>query len=145
LLLIKLTGWHILDPIIALGVALIITKAAYDLIKEAFSPLVDKSLPPAEMEIITGVISRYADEYLEFHELRTRKAGAERHVDLHLVVAKNTTVEQVHNLCDTIENEINKQLKSTQVLIHAEPCNIESFHCPTASSPSSPCQRCRIK
>jgi cation diffusion facilitator family transporter len=144
LLLIRLTGWHILDPIIALGVALIITKAAYDLIKEAFSPLVDVSLPAAETKIITEVISRYAGEYLEFHELRTRKAGAERHVDLHLVVAKSTTVEQVHKLCDKIENEINMQLKSTQVLIHAEPCNMESFKCPVENKAAAFCQRCRI-
>jgi cation diffusion facilitator family transporter len=143
LLLIKLTGWHILDPIIALGVALIITKAAYNLIKEAFSPLVDVSLPKAETKIITEVLSCHAGEFLEFHELRTRKAGAERYVDLHLVVTKNTTVEEVHALCDMIENEINMQLKSTQVLIHAEPCNMDSFQCPVESKAAESCQRCR--
>ena len=145
LFLIRITGWHILDPIIALVVAVMITKAAYDLVKKAFFPLIDVSLPEAEREIITEVLSRHAHEFVEYHELRTRKAGAERHVDLHLVVPKLTTVSEVHDLCDRIEQEIGLQLKGTQVLIHAEPCNVDDMKCPFAMGLSETCQRCQRK
>lgn len=142
LLLIKLTGWYILDPLIALGVACMIIKAAYDLTKEAFSPLVDVSLPEGERKIISEVLLRHAEEFVEFHALRTRKAGAERHVDLHLVVAKYISVGEVHELCDLIEHEINLRLQGTHVLIHAEPCTIKYVECPGQEGTAPFCRRC---
>lgn len=145
LLMIKLTGWAIIDPIIALGVALMIIRAAIDLTKKAFAPLVDVSLPDEERKIIAEVLLLYADEFVEFHKLRTRKAGAERHIDLHLVVAKFTPVVDVHDLCDRIEQEINEKLSETFVLIHAEPCSTRDVECPVEEGESSTCQRCRLQ
>ena len=143
LLLMKLTGWIILDPLVALGVAVLIIKTSIDLTREAFSPLVDVSLPEAEREIISEVLAQHADDFVEFHELRTRRAGAERHVDLHLVVAKYTPVVDVHELCDQIELEINEQLQGTHILIHAEPCSKRGENCPIEHRRSSVCQKCR--
>lgn len=145
LLLIKLTGWTIIDPIIALGVAFMIIKASIDLTKKAFAPLVDVSLPNEEREIIAEVLQRYEDEFVEFHKLRTRKAGAERHVDLHLVVAKYTPVVDVHDLCDRIEKEINERLYITYVLIHAEPCSNRDVECPVEEGLTSSCQSCQVR
>ena len=144
LLLIRLTGWHVFDPIIALFVAVLILKAAYDLIKKAFFPLIDVSLPESEKKIITDILAQHADKFVEFHELRTRKAGAERFVDLHLVVPRNLSIAEVHDLCDVIEQEINAQLKETRVLIHAEPCSVENTVCPLEAGLTSECQRCHI-
>ena len=144
LVIIQFTGWVILDPIIALGVALMIIKAAYDLTKKALLPLVDVSLPDEECEIISVVLLQHADEFLEFHKLRTRKAGAERHIDLHLVVAKFTSVLDVHELCDLIEQEINLRLQGTHVLIHAEPCSSRDEECPVEEGLAPSCQRCRV-
>jgi cation diffusion facilitator family transporter len=123
LIIIRFTDWHILDPIIALLVAVLITKAAYTLLKKSFFPLVDVSLPKDECEIIIKAIERHKDKYIEFHDLRTRRAGAERYVDLHLVVPKLMTVTEVHDLCDILEREISAHLQRTEVLIHAEPCD----------------------
>lgn len=145
LLLMKITGWAIIDPIIALGVALMIIKAAIDLTKKAFAPLVDVSLPDEEREVIIEVLQFYADEFIEFHKLRTRKAGAERHIDLHLVVAKYTPVVDVHELCDKIEKEINERLHVTFALIHAEPCSSRDVECPVEEGLASSCQRCRLQ
>lgn len=145
LFIIKFTGWTIIDPIIALGVAFMIIKAAIDLTKKAFAPLVDVSLPDEERKIIEEVLELYAEEFVEFHKLRTRKAGAERHVDLHLVVAKFTPVVDVHELCDRIENEINENLSMTHVLIHAEPCSSRGVECPVEEGRTSSCQRCRLQ
>lgn len=142
LILIWITGWVILDPIIALGVALMIIKASVELTKKALLPLVDVSLPVEECEVITVVLSHHADEFLEFHKLRTRKAGAERQVDLHLVVSRYTSVLDVHELCDLIEQEINLRLQRTHVLIHAEPCSPRNVECPVEEGLVIFCQRC---
>lgn len=145
ILLIKVTGWALLDPIIALGVAAMIIKASFDLTKEAFLPLVDVSLPDEEREIITGVLLSHAEEFVEFHKLRTRKAGAERHVDLHLVVAKYTSVLEVHDLCNLIEQEINLKLSGSHVLIHTEPCSNLDVECPVTEKFYPSCQLCESK
>ena len=144
LLLIKITGWAILDPIIALFVALMIIKVSFELTKKAFSPLVDVSLPDEEREIIAEILLLHAGEFVEFHKLRTRKAGAERHADLHLVVAKYTSVVDVHELCDLIEQEINLRLHGTHVLIHAEPCSTRDVECPVEEGLAPSCQRCQV-
>ncbi|MDA8441685.1 MAG: cation diffusion facilitator family transporter [Peptococcaceae bacterium] len=123
LLGIKLTGITWLDPIAALGVAVLIIKAGIDMTKQAFFPLVDVSLPQEEEAVIVNVIESFSHEYLEFHKLRTRKAGSERHIDLHLVVPKDAPVHRVHDLCDAIEAEIKQRLPGAQVLIHIEPCD----------------------
>ena len=145
LLLIKITGWAILDPIIALGVALMIINASFQLTKKAFAPLVDVSLPDDEREIIAEVLLLHASEFVEFHKLRTRKAGAERHVDLHLVVAKYTSIVDVHELCDLIEEEINLKLNGTHVLIHAEPCSTREAQCPIEEGLAPACESCKGK
>ena len=142
LLLIMLTGWHIIDPLIALVVAVMILRAAFKLLKGAFFPLIDISLPEAEKKIITEVLMQHDEMFVEFHELRTRKAGADRYVDLHLVVSKQTSVLEVHTLCDVIEQEINMRLNGTQVLIHAEPCNSNNEECPISNGLAQACQRC---
>ena len=80
-------------------------------------------MPEEERSIIAEVLQCHAEKFVEFHKLRTRKASPERHVDLHLVVDKYTSVADVHDLCDLIEQEIKLELKRTHVLIHAEPCS----------------------
>lgn len=119
---IYLTGQTILDPIIAIVVALFIFKAAFKLIRESILSILDVNLPQAEENLIHGILNRYAEEYVEFHDLRTRKAGSDRYVDLHLVVPKYKDIDAVHNLCDRIEEDLREQLPGVQVLIHAEPC-----------------------
>lgn len=130
LVLMRLTGWKMLDPLVAMGVALLIIKAAYDLTKESFMPLVDTALPVAEQAIISSIINRHSHQFVEFHKLRTRKAGADRYIDLHLVVPKYASVVKVHELCDQIEKEVNQEIPGTSVLIHAEPCANLGENCP---------------
>lgn len=129
LVLIRITGIQLLDPLAAIGVSFLIIKASYDLTKEAFFPLLDSKLPDEEIQAIVDIIHRYQDEYVEFHKLRSRKAGAERHIDLHLVVPQNQPVKKVHQICDEIESEIKKRFAYASVLIHAEPCNTECREC----------------
>ena len=122
LILIQLTGYTWLDPIVAILVALLIVKAAWDLTREASKGLVDEQLPIGEEAEIKGVLARHSKDYVAYHSLRTRKSGAERFVDLVLVVPADMGVAPAHALCDCIEEEIRDRLPQTNVLIHLEPC-----------------------
>ncbi|WP_238455541.1 cation diffusion facilitator family transporter [Desulfolucanica intricata] len=129
IIVIKLTGITIIDPIIAIVVALFILKAAYDLIKESMGSMLDVSLPAEEEKIIHEVLTHYSDKYLEYHRLRTRKSGSQRHVDLHLVVPKHSPITKSHDLCDQIEEELKNKLFNLELLIHVEPCGENCENC----------------
>ena len=131
LLVIRFTGLQIFDPIIALLVALFILKVAYDVLRKSFGRLIDVKLSEAEESIIRSSIMECAGELVGFHELRTRKAGNQRYIDLHLVMPKNASVEEAHRLCDELERDIKTRLSHTTVLIHVEPCSEECDQCPT--------------
>lgn len=121
LLLVSVTDLYVLDPIIAIGIALYIMKEAIQLSKESVLPLVDVSLTLEERELIDDILQSYADEYIEYHNLRTRRSGAEEHIDLHLVVSSAMSVGAAHDLCDRIEADLEKTFPKSHVLIHIEP------------------------
>ena len=122
LLLIWITGLNFLDPVVAILVAIFILKEAFELLMSAFSPLLDVKLSEAEIEIITEVINEHNSVYCDYHNLRTRKSGMTKYIDLHLVFPDNMTVKEAHDLCDIIEEDIERLLKNTEVLIHIESC-----------------------
>lgn len=123
LLILKFTGWTIIDPVIAILVALLIIKESWELTKKAFLPLVDTRLKDQDLNQIIAIINTFNSQYIEFHKLRTRKSGSDIHIDLHLVVPKNWPIEKVHNLCNEIEDKLTKNLPGCLCLIHTEPCN----------------------
>lgn len=142
LVFVHFTGWVIFDPIIAILVALLIIKAAFDLTKEAFMPLVDIRLDESEYQVILTVLKDYSSYFVEFHKLRTRRAGPERHIDLHLVVPKFQSVLEVHELCNRIEKDIKEQLPETNILIHPEPCSEAEEQCPKCDELNPSCLEC---
>jgi len=122
LVLIRFTGLQILDPLIAIVVALGVIHAGWELVRRSARDLADTSLPEPELEKIRLVVARHRDRYVEFHGLRARRAGAQRHIDLHLVLARDTHVEDAHDLCDLVEKEIEKDIDGSEVMVHIEPC-----------------------
>jgi cation diffusion facilitator family transporter len=118
LLLLWITGWHLLDPLVAIAVALLILWESYKLMKNAFSPLVDASLSAEENQIIREEINKRA---LSFHNLRTRKSGSFRFAELHLEMPENMELKDVHSLCDEIENAIEARIRNIDISIHVEP------------------------
>ncbi|MDH5696495.1 MAG: cation diffusion facilitator family transporter [Dehalococcoidia bacterium] len=129
LILVRLTGISILDPIVALLVAAVIVRTAYLTIKKSFGGLIDVKLPEAEEGIIRSCILEHSGNVVAFHELRTRKAGSQRYIDLHLVMPRDASVEQAHRMCDHLEQDIETRLSYTDVTIHVEPCTIECTQC----------------
>ena len=132
LVVIRFTRLSIIDPIIALLVSLIILKAAYDVLRKSFGGLIDVKLPEAEENVIRSAIMEHAGELVDFHELRTRKAGSQRYIDLHLVMPKDISVEEAHRMCDHLEQDIEGKLQQASVTIHVEPCSEECEECPVS-------------
>lgn len=119
--LVKLTGWLVLDPIIALVVAANIVWAGLRLLRETGSALLDASLPKEDMNIITSILDKYEPQGIQFHALRTRLAGTRRFVSFHVLVPGAWTVLQGHDLCEAIELAIIQALPGTNVTTHLEP------------------------
>jgi len=129
LVLVRLTGIIILDPIVALLVAVLIGRTAYLTIRKSLGDLMDKQLPATEEEIILECIKENGHKIVEFHELRTRKAGGHRFVDVHLVMPREASVEEAHQICDYLEHRIRQRLQRINVNIHVEPCKIQCSDC----------------
>ncbi len=129
LILIQFTKNPIFDPLMAIIVALVIIKASYDLTKRSISGLMDVKLSDEEENIIESIISEHYSQYASYHNLRTRISGAERFVDLHLVVPKNQHVEDAHEFCDHLEKDIKEKIPNLSILIHIEPCEADCEIC----------------
>jgi len=121
LLLVKLTGWLILDPIIALVVAVNIVWVGVKLLRETASGLLDSALPAESQKIITDVLAPYQQQGIVFHALRTRVAGSVQFVSFHVLVPGDWTVKRGHQLCEEIELAISRELGDTNVTTHLEP------------------------
>jgi cation diffusion facilitator family transporter len=121
LILIQLTGILILDSFVAIAVALVIMKAAYDLTVKSYNDLIDYRLSDDEVSRITRIICEHQSEYVNFHGLRTRRAGPEIFIDLHLIVDKEISVEQSHDFTDHLENDLKLEFPRACVTIHVEP------------------------
>jgi cation diffusion facilitator family transporter len=132
LILVRLTGIALLDPIVALLVAVLIGRTAFVTMRKSFGGLMDIKLPQAEEDEIIAAIKKHSDMIAGFHQIRTRKAGSQRYIDFHLVVSKHISVEQAHQLCDELEREIENRLSGTSVTIHVEPCDGNCERCSTS-------------
>lgn len=121
LLLVTLTGWYILDSIIGMVLAIYIMIEAFKLMKETFPPLIDSRLTENEESAVLKIIETFKDEYLEVHNFRSRRSGPQEYIDFHLVVPSEASMGDVHELCDRIEEKIEKEFPRAEVFIHPEP------------------------
>lgn len=126
---IKLTGFMIIDPLIAIGVSLFIIKSGFSLIRKSFKVIVDERLSEDELRVISRVLEENSVKFLEYHELRTRKAGSRRFVDLHLVFPRDLPVRVIYDTCRELEEKIEVSLSDTDVVIKVEPCDKECVDC----------------
>lgn len=126
---IKLTGLMIIDPLIAIGVSLFIIKTGFCLIFKSFRVIVDERLSEDEIKAINAVLEDNSVKFLEYHELRTRKAGSRRFVDLHLVFPRDLPVKVIYDTCRELEEKIEIRLSETDIVIKVEPCNEDCVDC----------------
>ncbi|HEY8624607.1 MAG TPA: cation diffusion facilitator family transporter [Solirubrobacteraceae bacterium] len=122
LTLVQLTGAEWLDPVVALGVAGVIVFTGVKLVAQSTRVLVDESLPPDELDAIKQAVASFADRgVVGYHELRTRRAGARRYVDLHVQFRSGTSLEDAHRTAHDLQDLIAGRLRGVDVLIHLEP------------------------
>jgi cation diffusion facilitator family transporter len=127
--LVMLTGWTPLDPIAAVVVGANIIWMGVALYRRSLGGLMDARLPAGDEAKIHAILDAHRDEIVEYHALRTRQAGADRFLDVHLVLHRMLQVGQAHELTDDLEQHIEEALPGTDVTIHVEPCGASCSRC----------------
>jgi len=118
---VALTGWTILDPIVALAVAANIVYTGLRLLRRSVLGLLDTALPAAESEAVERILASYRGQGVRFHAIRTRQAVARRFVTMHVLVPGDWTVQRGHTLLENVEREIRAALPNAIVFTHLEP------------------------
>ena len=123
IVLVKLTGWMILDGIVAVGVALNIIWTGYQLMRKSAMGLLDTALPQNEIQRITGILEDYGQREVKFHSLRTRQSGQRKFISVHLEMPWNWDLRRGHNLAEKVEKDIRMLFPDspTTVFTHLEP------------------------
>jgi len=120
------TGLHILDPIVAILVALNIIWTGFRLIRRSVMGLMDAALPENEQRLIREVMEKYQKRGINFHALRTRQAAARRFISVHVLVPGNTTVHDAHHIVEEFEDDIRSAMGgAVTVFTHLEPAEDE--------------------
>ena len=130
-----LTGWYILDPLLAMLVALNILYQGWKVITSSLDGLMDRAVPLEEHLHIRDVISANSKGALEVHDLRTRMAGRATFIEFHMVVESEMTVGESHAICDRIEEALHNEIPSVRVVIHVEPDDEAKLPVGTAAVP----------
>ena len=119
--LVHLTGWSILDPLVAMAVAVQISITGFRLLSETANGLMDRSLPEQELRQLEALLQGRKGSGIDFHALRTRVAGSRRFVALHVLVPGYWSVKQGHDYCEELEQEVAHLLDPCHVFTHLEP------------------------
>jgi len=121
IVLALITGWWVLDPLMASIVALVILWSGSKVVKQSLSGLLDEAVPEATLETIRATIAAHATGAVQAHDLRTRHAGRRTFIDFHLVVPGESTVNEAHAVCDMVEAALMAAVEDANVTIHVEP------------------------
>lgn len=119
--LVALTGWLWLDPLIALAVALNIVRSGVLIIRRSMLGLLDTVLPVGEQAAVQEVLMRQQALGVQWHALRTRQAGARRFVSVHILVPGSWSVQRGHTLLEQIEADMRAVVPNLNVMTHLEP------------------------
>jgi cation diffusion facilitator family transporter len=120
------TGWTILDPLVAIAVALNIIWTGVKLVRRSVAGLMDVALPEREQRLIQEVMEKYREKGVNFHALRTREAAARRFISVHILVPGDWTVHDAHHVAEDFESEVRAVLGGVvTVFTHLEPVEDE--------------------
>ena len=121
LALVQVTGFLVLDPLMAAAVALHILWSGSKVVRDSIDSLMDRAVDTQMEETIRKIISNGAIGALEVHDLRTRGAGRIIFIEFHLVVPAAMTVGDAHIICDRLEAKLQESIRECRVTIHVEP------------------------
>ncbi len=120
-LMALVTGWWVLDPIMAAIVAVNILWSGSKVVRESLSGLMDEAVSQETLDTVREIIATQAGGAVEAHDLRTRHAGQATFIDFHLVVPGETTVFDAHEICDRVEAALKQAVEGARITIHVEP------------------------
>ena len=115
------TGWLVLDPLIAIFVALQILWTGWSLIRRSFDGLMDRAIPAGERARVVAILEQVRAQGGDYHRLRTRASGKKSFIDVHVLVPGSMSVHDGHDLAHRLESEIEAALPHAEVLTHLEP------------------------
>lgn len=125
LFIVHLTGWGMIDSILAFAAAALIARMGFSLILKSCSELMDNSCKVEEAKI-REVLLRHKFHFIDFHDLKTRRNGNLVFCELHLSVDGSLTVQEAHDLTDHLENELKQELPSANLTVHVEPKKVSA-------------------
>ncbi|HVO52224.1 MAG TPA: cation diffusion facilitator family transporter [Thermoanaerobaculia bacterium] len=120
-LLVRLTGWLVLDPVVALLVAANIVYTAVRLLQETADGLLDRAIGEDEQKALKAALAAFEDRGIVLHDIRTRRAGPRHFIQMHVLVPGAWTVKQGHDVCEEIERGVAGALPGSTVTTHLEP------------------------
>ncbi len=122
LALIKITGLHIIDPLIAILVAVLIWEAGFKICRKTVADLLDTSLSSEEEKEITDAITSVQNaDMFKLCELKTRRSGVRKQIELKICVNGDMTVKESHEFCNEVESALSEKIGNTDTIIHIEP------------------------
>ncbi len=121
LLVIKLTGFNVIDPVISILVAAFIVWSTKDILIESIDILMDKELPPDMVREIEDLIMRFNPDVKSYHKLKTRNAGSVKFVEFHVVMDHTLTFVESHEIAEQIVSEIKDKIGNSEVTVHVDP------------------------
>lgn len=122
LLLVKFVNIPWFDPVLSILVGGYILYEALRLVRRGMSDILDEQLPETVKAEVAHLIATHSDILVDFHNLRTRRAGSQKIMDFHLTVCKHLSVEEAHGIADDLEKKIEADIPGSDVIIHIEPC-----------------------
>lgn len=135
-LLVPLTGWERLDPIIAFAVGCNIIRTGWHLIRASVDGLMDHTIDAERQAAVVGVLDRYRTGEVDYHRLRTREAGHRVFASVHVLVPGAWSVRAGHDLVEEIESDLRASVPEIDVTVHLEPREDPRAYEPGTSRPS---------
>ena len=124
-IIVSITKWTIIDPLIAMAVAVNIVWTGIQLMKRSISGLMDTALPQNELDEVEAVLDKYRQDGIQFHALRTRQAASRRFISVHILVPGDMSVHDGHHIADELENDLLNLFDEAAILTHLEPIEDE--------------------
>jgi ferrous-iron efflux pump FieF len=121
LLIVRWAHWPAADPLLALAVSVVVLRAGGQLVIDSVADLSDRGLPPQELRRIEAIVASFTPEVIGLHDLRTRRSGSRRLIELHLEIPRTVSFEEAHARGARIRRAIEDELPRSRVMVHTDP------------------------
>lgn len=123
LFVVKFFNFHSIDYIVSFAISLYIMVSSFKLGYNVSKELLDSEIKASELEVIKDVLKKHDELIIDYHRIRTRKAGKTIFVDMHITICRESTLESAHRIAMGIEKELKESIPDIDVIIHIDPCD----------------------